>query len=187
MASYPGSYTPNQQVYGPPPHQGTIPPPAYGPPPPQGTVPPPAYGYGPAVAQQPYYGTGPYQYQPYQPQKSDEHGIFALLGGVLLLISGISDLALGGFLTLFGTAVFSLMGGFDFGLGNFFMICGGIVIIMGIMGIIGAIFAFMKKYWPMCVLGAILAMLGIGFYSTGLIFGILGLIMVIIAKDAFQK
>jgi len=165
MAGYPGSYSPNQQRYGPPPAQGNVPP-----------------GYGGAVQPPPYY----YGYQPYAPPRSSGgNSLFPLIGGVMLLISAISEVAMGAIFMLFGGMVSGMVGD-AFGISSIIMVCGSIEIVTGIIGIIGAVFAFMKKYWGLCLLAAVLCMVGVGFYFTGTIFGIVALVFLLISKDSFQ-
>jgi hypothetical protein len=59
--------------------------------------------------------------------------------------------------------------------------CAAIPLIFGIIGLLGGIFAIQRKHWGLALVGAILVLI-----SPGIIFGILGLIFVIMGKDEFQ-
>jgi hypothetical protein len=117
-----------------------------------------------------------YRMQAQAPPK--KKGILPVVGGVLVLIAGLVELISGGILISGG----EFLGGFDMGTGvhNILTVCGVIWIILGIVAILGGIFAVQRKHFGLAVLGAIL---GLGGYF---IFALIGIILIAVGKDDFE-
>ncbi len=105
-------------------------------------------------------------------------GILPVVGGVFVLIAGLAELASGGLLISSGEFV----GGFDLGTGvhNILTVCGAVWIVLGIIAILGGIFAIQRKHFGLAILGAIL---GLGGYF---IFGLIGIILIAVGRNDFD-
>ena len=96
-----------------------------------------------------------------------------VVGGVLIILGGIIDLFFGIPLATMGTA----FAGIPFFPTSMLLICGVIWIILGLIGIIGGIFAIKRKKFGLAIIGGVLTI------YTGL--SLIGLILVAISKDEF--
>jgi len=113
-----------------------------------------------------------------------------LIGGILVVISGIFGLILGGVLAGASTMVDDLFGGMVGGdiigmVEGVLVACGVIWIIIGLIALIGGVFAVMRKRWGLAVLGGVFGLFTIGPYLLGTIFGLVGLILIAMSKDEF--
>lgn len=129
--------------------------------------PPPAYYQAPPP---PY--AAPYGY-PYPPKPANP--ALAVTGGVLTLVAGV--------LTLIWVALTATWGDFWF----FFPFgtCLIIQVIFGIVAVIGGLAAVMKRFFPLAVLGGVLAMVSGGFFGISFLLGLIGLIFIAISHSAF--
>ena len=64
--------------------------------------------------------------------------------------------------------------------------CYVIELVFCILAIIGGIFAMARRMFPLAVLGAIFSMLTFGFFFICPLLGLIGLILILVGKDAFQ-
>ncbi len=105
-------------------------------------------------------------------------GILPVVGGVLVIIAGLVELASGGILISGG----EFLGGFDLGTGvhNILTVCGVIWIVLGIVALLGGIFAIQRKHFGLAILGAIL---GLGGYF---IFALIGIILIAVGREDFD-
>ena len=132
---------------------------ASGGPPPPGAPPPPPMAYPPG---------------PPPVQKTAK----PIVGGILIILGALVGITLGAFLII-GTA---WLIPFDItGFAGIFTICGAVWLILGIIGFIGGIFAAMRKSYGLAITGGIFSMI-----TGGIIFGLIGLILVAISKSEFQ-
>ncbi len=135
----------------------------------------PRYRFATPPANYPVYPP-PYAY-PYQypaPPRPPSTAV-PVAGGVLVLIAG----ALG----LLWTSI--MWTGFEFiGIGSW--TCYVIELVFSIIAIIGGIFATARRMFPLAVLGAIFSMMTFGFFIIGPLLGFIGLILIIMGKEAFQ-
>ena len=132
---------------------------SFGPPPAYYQAPPPPYAY-------------PYGY-PY-PSKPANPAL-ATTGGMLTLVAGA--------LTLLWVALTAAWGDFVF----FFPFdtCLIVQVIFGIVAVIGGLAAIMKRFFPLAVMGAVLAMVSGGFFGLSFLLGLIGLIFIAISHSAF--
>jgi hypothetical protein len=100
-----------------------------------------------------------------------------IIGGVLVLIGGLIELYVGYVLAWTGEA----FSGITFGVSDFLTVCGAIVLLLGIVAVLGGIFAIMRKFYGLAVLGGVLAVPGF------VIPGLVGLILVAMSHDEFKK
>jgi hypothetical protein len=101
-----------------------------------------------------------------------------IVGGILIILGSLVGITLGAFLII-GTA---WLIPFDItGFAGIFTICGAVWLILGIIGFIGGIFAAMRKGFGLAITGGIFSMI-----TGGIIFGLIGLILVAISKSEFQ-
>lgn len=105
-----------------------------------------------------------------------------VVGGVLILIGAVIVLSWG--LALIGTMdaldalVLVDIEGWEM-LSDLVKACGAIFIVLGLISVIGAIFAIMRKSFGLAIVGGILALPG------AFIFALIGIILVAISKDEF--
>ena len=115
-----------------------------------------------------------YRMQAYgQPVKKET--AMPTIGGVLILIAGLIELA-GGAILIGGSTFFIPL---DFG-GAALAICGIVIAVIGVIALLGGVFAIQRKHFGLAILGGIVG-LG-GWFIPGLI----GLILVALSKDEFK-
>lgn len=104
---------------------------------------------------------------PQQQQKKES--AMPVVGGVLILIVGIGYLALGG-VAIAGSSFFAFAGG---------VLCGAVVLVLGIIAILGGIFAIQRKNFAIALIG--------GIFTVPSILGLVGLILLAVSKDEFTS
>ncbi len=109
--------------------------------------------------------------------------VMPLIGGVLILLGGVLSLVAGLGLVASVGALDSLMLIDVEGVNMFedlLTACGIIFIILGLIGILGGVFAMMRKHFGLAVLGGVFALAG--WFIPALI----GLILIGVSKDEFE-
>jgi len=107
------------------------------------------------------------------PPKKEKSGL-PVAGGVLIIIASLAYFAIGGViaagstLALFGT----------FGVSSIGVLCGVILIILGVIALMGGAFAIMRKHFGLAILGGVLVIPSI--------LGLIGLILVAVGHDSFD-
>lgn len=104
---------------------------------------------------------------PQQQQKKES--AMPVAGGVLVLIGGILYLGAGGVLVV-GSSAFLFGGG---------VLCGAVVLVLGVLGILGGIFAMQRKSFAIALIG--------GIFTVPTILGLIGLILIAVSKDEFKS
>jgi len=99
-----------------------------------------------------------------------------IIGGVLIIIGAIIELYVGAVLIGGGTAFMDV----SFGLSGILTVCGAILVVFGLIGVLGAIFAFQRKHFGLAILGGVLSLPG------AFVPALIGLILVGISKDEFD-
>lgn len=97
-------------------------------------------------------------------------GILSIISGSLTVIIGLAIALLGTFAGAFGTL----------GLGGVFAGLAALPIILGIVAIVGGIYALRRKSWGLALAGSICAL-------SCWILGIPAIIFVVLSKDEFSK
>jgi hypothetical protein len=64
--------------------------------------------------------------------------------------------------------------------------CGVIWFIVGLIALIGGVFAIRRRRWGIAVVGGVFGLLTLGPWLIGSILGLIGLILVVISKDEFS-
>jgi hypothetical protein len=95
-----------------------------------------------------------------------------LIGGILIILASLGYLGIGGVVTG-GSAFFIDIGG---GVG---VLCGVALIILGIISLLGGIFAMQRKNFAIALIG--------GIFVVPSILGLIGLILVVVSKDEFRS
>ncbi len=103
-------------------------------------------------------------------------GILIVVGGVLALLAGIGLVASVG---AFDSLMIVDVEGVDM-LEDLFTACGILFIIFGLIGVLGGVFAIMRKHFGLAILGGIFALFG--WFLPALI----GLILVGMSKEEFE-
>jgi hypothetical protein len=98
-----------------------------------------------------------------------------VVGGVLIIIGALIYFYWAYGLLWAGDAL-SWM---PFDIGGILTACGAIMLILGIVSILGAVFAIMRQRYSLAVLGAVFSVLSV--------IGIVGLILVIVGKNGFKN
>jgi len=104
-------------------------------------------------------------------------GILALANAVSFLTYSVTDLENTGVTLPSGTTWDQILG--------ILRACGAIEIILGIVAIVGGIFAIQRKHFGLAVAGGLFGMFGIGL-GFGAILGLIGLILVAVSRKQFQ-
>jgi len=123
-----------------------------------------------------------------------EKGILSIVGGIMILISGIVGLAIGGLFLAIDVSSLS-----DYGFGsvtdtvtNILRVCGAIFIILGVIALIGGVFGVMRKHFGLVILGGVLGLLAtlpfvfLGYLAILPVLPLVGLILVAVAKKDFD-
>ncbi|NYT12565.1 MAG: hypothetical protein GKC03_08480 [Methanomassiliicoccales archaeon] len=66
------------------------------------------------------------------------------------------------------------------------MIWGAIMLVFGLISIVGGVRATRRRSWSIATLGGFLGFIASGGFFLGTIFGLIGLILVVISKDEFK-
>jgi len=102
------------------------------------------------------------------PQQKKESGM-PVAGGVLVLIGGIIYLGVGG-VAMAGSSFVGLAGG---------VLCGAVILVLGIIGILGGIFAMQRKSFAIALIA--------GIFTVPTILGLIGLILIAVSKEEFKS
>lgn len=120
-----------------------------------------------------------------------EKSALSIIGGILILITGIAGLGMGGlFLSIKVSDLdrygFGSITGFESTLQNILYVCGAIFIILGVIALIGGYFGVRRKHWGLAVLGGVLGLLIITPYFFGSLLALVGLVLVAVSKKDFD-
>jgi hypothetical protein len=116
--------------------------------------------------------------------KSQISGVLTIISGALGVIGGLFTYL---FIPLFNVAIEQDPGSFDFTsydmsiLTGFFIFCGTVGLLLGILAIIGGIFSVKRRVWGMALTGAIAGIL------TFFPLGIASVILISIGKTEFNQ
>jgi len=105
------------------------------------------------------------------PQQKKESAM-PLIGGILIILSSLGYFAGGGILAA-GSAFFMDVGG------GWGVLCGVVLIVLGIISLMGGIFAVQRKNFALALIG--------GIFVVPSILGLIGLILVAVSKDEFKS
>ena len=112
------------------------------------------------------------QMMPPVPQKKDS--ALPVAGGVLIVIASLGYFLVGGFMAASGAAFFGLtLGGSGAVVG-----CGILILLLGVIALLGGMFAIQKKHWGIAIIGGVLVI--------PMILGLIGLILVAVSRDSFE-
>lgn len=89
--------------------------------------------------------------------------------GILILLGAIIYLIIGGVITA-GSGVLSVAEG---------VACGAAVLVVGVISLLGAIFALQRRYFALALIGGILAI--------PTILGLIGMILVAVSREEFKS
>jgi len=124
------------------------------------------------------------------PAGPKEKSMLSLIGGILIILAGVMGLVIGGILLAINVDDLGAYGvdvaGLTDMVENILTVCGVIFIIFGLIAFVGGVFGVMRKHWGLAVLGGVFGLLCLGPYMLGSLFGLVGLILVIVAKKDFD-
>jgi hypothetical protein len=120
--------------------------------------------------------------EPYYPVTHRSTGASGtlILGAIFALLAGVMALGQGLLYMVVGSAVGS------YAPGGFICFCGGLDFVFGLASIAAGVFALQRKSFMLCVIGAVLGMLGLGLL-IGFVFGLIALILIAISKEEFSS
>lgn len=107
------------------------------------------------------------------PQKKDSG--MPVAGGVLIIIASLGYFLVGGLMAASGSVVFGL----SLGASGVVVACGVLLLLLGVMSLLGGIFAIQKRHFGIAIIG--------GLFVIPSILGLIGLILVAISKDSFES
>lgn len=107
-------------------------------------------------------------------------GILILISGILALITGVYMMADPGSLLQMYSDI-----GYEF-TEDTIVAAGAITVIFGIIAVAGGAMAIKRRHWGIAVAGGVFAFLGSGFFFIGTLLGLIGLILVIVARREFS-
>lgn len=102
-------------------------------------------------------------------------------GGILTLVAGILDVAMGLAYLAAGSVALSL--GFDTG---FTTCCGLLAVFFGVGAFIGGIFAIQRKHFLLALVGGIVGIIGVGFI-IGAVLSLIGLVLIAVSRAEFEE
>jgi len=128
-----------------------------------------------------------------------------MIAGILLIIAALMAIGMGGYIIAVGGAVAGMPIG-DYmedepsvdedvaseieaaqdTVATVVIVCGAIFLVFGILALLGGVFAIQRKKWGIALVGSIFALLSIGVFFLGSIFGLIALILIIMSKDEFN-
>lgn len=100
-----------------------------------------------------------------------------LIGGILILVAGAHEIYFGTMMVIGGEELLPI----TFGISSIVLVCGAMVAVLGIVAILGGVFAIRRKNFTLAILGSILGLLG-----AYIIVPIIGLILIALSKDEFS-
>jgi len=108
------------------------------------------------------------------PAMQKKESAMPLIGGILVLLVGLGYLGIGAFLAVASGSTFW----FDVDIAGAGVACGAIVAVLGVIVLLGGIFAIQRKHFGLALVGAILALPSL--------LGIIGLVLIVVSKDEFS-
>ncbi|MBU0685470.1 MAG: hypothetical protein ABIE25_06820 [Thermoplasmatota archaeon] len=106
-------------------------------------------------------------------QKSES--AMPVAGGILILLASLGYLVIGGLIAAGSTlALIPSLGSSIAGVA-----CGGVVLVLGLISLIGGVYAIQRKNFMIALIG--------GIFVIPSILGLIGLILVIVSKDEFKS
>jgi len=107
------------------------------------------------------------------PQQKKET-VMPVLGGVFVLLASLAYILVGGVLTAGSTVLL----GVSLGSTAVGVVCGIIVLVLGLVALLGAINAIQRKNFTLSLIGGIVVI--------PTLLGLIGFILIIVAKDEFS-
>ncbi len=113
-----------------------------------------------------------YRMQMMAPVQQKKDSGLPVAGGVLILISSLGFLVMGGLMAAGGSVMW------DFG-GGAAVACGALLLVLGVIALLGSIFAIQKRNWVIALIAGIIVLPSI--------LGLIGLILVAVSREAFDS
>ena len=110
------------------------------------------------------------------PQVEKKESAMPLIGGILVILASIGYLVVGAVFVA-GGSMWSMID-MDWG-GTGLAVCGAVVLILGVVALLGGVFAIQRKNFVLALLGAI--------FVLPSILGIIGLILIAVSKSEFKN
>ncbi|MGB2581301.1 MAG: hypothetical protein WBD03_02380, partial [Thermoplasmata archaeon] len=110
------------------------------------------------------------------PQTEKNESAMPLIGGIVVILSSIGYLIVGAAVLAGGSVASTVDIGWE---GAGLAVCGAIVLILGVIALLGGVFAIQRKNFVLALLGAI--------FVLPSILGIIGLILIAVSKSEFKN
>ena len=105
-----------------------------------------------------------------------------MIGGIFLLLSCVMGIILAAAMQIgWGIAGFDPTGTFE----TMLLVCTALVVVFSLLALLGGISAFTGKGYGLALMGGIFGIFTIGYAFLGSVFGLIGLIFVLLAKEEF--
>lgn len=115
-----------------------------------------------------------------QPAPAKKQTVMPMIGGILVLVSALYLIYAGVNIAFLSGTVGSMMP-VDVGLDDIMLVCGLMILILGLIGLLGAIFAIQRKKWSLAIVGAVFSL-----PALWVIIPLIGLILIAVSKDEFS-
>lgn len=107
-------------------------------------------------------------------------GILIMISGLLAFITGLSMVVYSdSFVNWYSQVFINLTS-------DAILIWGVIMLVFGLIAIVGGVIATQRRFWAIATVGGFLGFIASGGFFLGTIFGLIGLILVVISKDEFK-
>lgn len=108
------------------------------------------------------------------PAAQKKETVMPVIGGILILLASLGYIAMGALVAVAGGSLIW----FDMGASGAAVACGAVMLVLGIIVLLGSIFAIQRKHFGLALIAGIL--------TIPSILGLVGLILVIVSKDEFK-
>jgi len=117
-----------------------------------------------------------------------EKSALSLVGGILILISGVIGLAMGAILLSINTSQLDQYGLsiVSSTLQDILRICGAILIIFGLIALMGGVFGAMRKHFALVIVGGVFGLLCVSPYMIASVLALIGIILVAVGRKDFE-
>lgn len=116
-----------------------------------------------------------YRPQAMAPTRQKSDSALPVVGGVLMLIGSLIYIVVGGIVAAGSTVAL----GVTLGESAWGVACGLLILLVGVISLLGGVFAIQKKYWVITIIG--------GIFVIPTIIGLVGLILVAVSREAFES
>lgn len=116
-----------------------------------------------------------YRPQAMAPVMQKKDSALPVVGGIFLIIISLIYLGLGGIIAAGSTVAMGVtLGGSGWGIA-----CGALILVLGVLVLLGGIFAIQKKHWAIALIACI--------FTLPSVLGIVAIVLIAISRDSFES